>query len=282
MKAADLYTCMENDFMLSVCTDEWDIEDNGYITENFKARSMGLMTDNTDTISNVYTAVFPSEPVIKSIIESGIKNSLLFVHHPKNWDINKAEAFQCIPVSSLKALKEMKVSIYNLHTPLDRNGEYGTSVNLANALEIEAADEFYSYGGVNVGIIGKTKCGCVQELKKVFERAIGHPVALYNYGSDVIRNNTVGVIAGGGNIEDVYELLNAKGVNTYITGIANARNGYPPSVAAHDKAKANKTSILAGTHYSTEKFACIKMTEYFKKLGLPCAFIPDRPCEEDM
>ncbi|MEM0372684.1 MAG: hypothetical protein QXO69_02485 [archaeon] len=33
--------------------------------------------------------------------------------------------------------------------------------------------------------------------------------------------------------------------------------------------------MIGATHYSTEKFSMIKMTEYFKKLGLKSEFVED-------
>ena len=36
------------------------------------------------------------------------------------------------------------------------------------------------------------------------------------------------------------------------------------------------------THYSTEKFACIALCDYFEELGLNCEFIEDNPVLEDI
>jgi len=51
---------------------------------------------------------------------------------------------------------------------------------------------------------------------------------------------------------------------------------------AHKIAEENGINVLGGTHYSTEKFACIAMVDYFKKLNLPSEFIEDEPVLEDM
>ena len=117
MKAADLYDCLEKDFKLSICTDDWYMEDKEYITVNFKSRSMGLLYDNSDIINQVYTAVFPSNSVLQKIISDKVENTLLFVHHPLQWDMTKPIVFQGIPKSTLQILKDLKISIYNLHVP---------------------------------------------------------------------------------------------------------------------------------------------------------------------
>jgi len=51
---------------------------------------------------------------------------------------------------------------------------------------------------------------------------------------------------------------------------------------AHEFAEKHKVNLLGGTHYSTEKFACIAMIDYFKKIGLSAEFIKDEPVMEDM
>lgn len=283
MIAKELYDCLEKDFRLSICHDDWsEMGINQYITQNYRERYMGLVTDSADEINYVYTAVFPSPEVIGKIIGDNSRDALLFVHHPMNWDITRTPVFSDIPPDDFQALKEQKISIYNLHVPLDANGLYGTTYNFANALGISMTDEFEEYGGVNVGIIGVTEYNTVAELQQRFESVAGHEVKLYPYGGEIIKDGKAALVAGGGNDAEVYPFLREQGINVYLTGIANRREYYQPSVEAHNAAKECGINILAGTHYSTEKFACIKMVEYFSRLGLQGEFIHDRPCIEDM
>ncbi|MCL2874532.1 MAG: Nif3-like dinuclear metal center hexameric protein [Defluviitaleaceae bacterium] len=283
MNAFELYHWLENDFRLNICNDDWqEMDFNEYITENFKNRSMGLVADNTDTIDYVYTAVFPSVKIIEKIIADNKKNALLFVHHPMIWDITKKDAFYDIPKNYLLELKKRNISIYNLHVPLDANGTYGTTYNLAKAVGIDIVDEFFEYGGVKVGIIGRTVHKTIHELKKQFEAAVGHEVKIYQYGDSNIKNEIVGMIAGGGNIAEVYPYLCSKGINTYLTGVTKQTDTFLPSIEAHNSARENSINILSGTHYSTETFACIKMVEYFSKLGIAGEFIADIPSLDDV
>ena len=69
------------------------------------------------------------------------------------------------------------------------------------------------------------------------------------------------------------------GIHTFVTGIT-ARNEH--SQAAHDLARRHRINLIGLTHYSSEKFACIALCEYFARLGLPCSFLPDEPVLEDM
>jgi putative NIF3 family GTP cyclohydrolase 1 type 2 len=137
---------------------------------------------------------------------------------------------------------------------------------------------FAPYFGGLAGVFGKTSTDSVQELKSIFEKTIEHKASLYNYGSEKIKDGKVAVVAGGGLDECIREVAEY-GINVFVTGIT-AKNSH--SQKAHDFAEASKINLLGGTHYSTEKFACIAMCGYFKKLGLPSKFIPDKPIMEDL
>jgi putative NIF3 family GTP cyclohydrolase 1 type 2 len=50
----------------------------------------------------------------------------------------------------------------------------------------------------------------------------------------------------------------------------------------HRIAKENKINLLGATHYSTEKFACMAIVEYFAELGIEAEFIEGTPCMEDL
>jgi putative NIF3 family GTP cyclohydrolase 1 type 2 len=115
----------------------------------------------------------------------------------------------------------------------------------------------------------------VKHVKKV----LGHEVKLYNYGNKKIINHKVGVIGGSGNLIPVHKELIPLKINTYITGVTVLNNYYETS---HASARENKINLIGCTHYSTEKYACIKMCDYFKKLGLQCEFIEDNPIMEDI
>ena len=67
MQAKDLYNKLDNDFIKPGLSDEWFKympELDCFLCENFKNRNMGLVCDFTETVSKVFTAVFPSEAVL--------------------------------------------------------------------------------------------------------------------------------------------------------------------------------------------------------------------------
>ena len=282
MKATQLYKQLEKDFITPKMSDEWaqymdSVAD--FLSENFRKKSMGLVCDFATEINKVYTAVFPSRDVMQRILDDGTLDAMLFVHHPLTWDIRKApEVFQQMDRELLQQFKNRRISIYNLHVPLDNFGKYSTSVTLAKALGISPEKPFAPYFGALAGVFGKINLATVQDLKNKFQETVGHEVSLYNYGENKIKRGTVAVVAGGGLDETINEIAQNK-VNVLITGIT-AKNDH--SKKAHEFAEKHRINILGGTHYSTERFACISMVDYFKKIGFPSEFIEGEPVLEDM
>ena len=172
MKAQKLYQRLEKDFIKPELSDDWTRHMEGvkeFISDNFKQRSMGLVCDFTDEVNKVYTAVFPSKKVMQKILDDKVENAMLFVHHPSIWDITKApKTFQQMDKALLERFKEKNISIYNLHVPLDNYSEYSTSKTLANALDIKVEKQFAKYFGALAGVIGKTNCKTIEQLKNKF------------------------------------------------------------------------------------------------------------------
>ncbi len=283
MEAKKLYQILDKEFDLVHCKDDWsEIDLNDFISDNFRKRFMGLVLDNAKDIERVYTTVFPTDDVLKKILNSGETNILLFTHHPMIWDITKIPSFININPDLLPKLKEKRISLYTLHVPLDKNGEYSTTTNLAKALDIVPESEFCEYFGVNVGIIGKTNLYTVEELANKIKQAVGHKVKLYKYGAKEIKDGKVALVAGGGNDPDTISEIAKFRINVFVTGITKLSRDYMPSIKAHALLKKFKINLIGATHYSTEKFACIAMNNYFRNLGLPCEFIEGEPALEDM
>ncbi len=283
MKASKLYSHLEKDFIKTGMYDDW-YQYMGAVAEfisgNFRKRSMGLVCDFAQEIKKVYTAVFPSDKVLKYITGKEAKDAMLFVHHAAVWDIRKApDVWTQMDKKLLKKFKENKISIYNLHVPLDSYGRYSTGTSFAKAANLKVEKPFAMYRNALCGVICSTREKTIKELKESLESAVNHRVRVYSYGSEAIKNKKVGIITGGGNSEEYLKELAAKDINVFITGIS-AKNEH--SRKAHEFAETHKINIIGATHYSTEKFACIRMCSYFKKLKLASEFIEGRPVLEDM
>lgn len=280
MKASELISELDKDFDIKNCEDDWRMDFNKYITEWFKQKQMGLMLDNADKFNQVFTAVFPSRKVLQELYDKKVKNALLVTHHPMIWDIRKENVFTEISTKDYKKLRNNNnISLYIMHVLLDKPGEYSTGKTLANALGVKTLRTFYEYTGEDMGVIAETRYKTITELLKKVSETIGHEAGLYKYGSDEIKNNRIGIVPGGGNDKEIHEELAKLGINVLVTGIT-ALNDY--SREAHEYAKKKGINIIGGTHYSTEKFACQELCNYFKKKELTCEFIPDEPVMEDM
>lgn len=285
MKSTDLYNRLEQDFVTHGISEgtwyDWLSGAHAHISEEFKRRCIGLMCDFAQEISAVYTAVFPSDAVLEKILADGTRGAMLFLHHPATWDLSKDPdtAFYEINPGLLARLKERHVSLFNFHAPLDNFGEYSTSKTLADALGVKIKKPFAEYHGGMCGVIGTTECKNIHALLEKYAQTVGHETKLYQYGDSEIPAGRVAIVAGGGCDEDVLTGAIEVGANVLITGVS-LMNKY--TAAAHELAKSQKINIIGGTHYSSEKFACIAMCRYFEKLGLAAEFIPDAPCMEDL
>jgi putative NIF3 family GTP cyclohydrolase 1 type 2 len=283
MKAEKLYAQLEKDFIKPGLSDEWFKYMEpiaNFICDNYKKRSMGLVCDNATEINKIYTAVFPSNNVMQAVLDRGEKDVMVFLHHPSNWDLAESPpGFHLMDKGLLEKFRNNRISIYNLHVPLDNYGEYSTSATLAKSLGVTDLRPFFQYYGSLACVYGKTKLKKATEMREKFAAMLGHRASYYQYGTDEIKDGIVAVAAGGGNMVEIHEEIAREGVNLMVTGITVKT---PTTMNAHNYAKEKGINILGGTHYTTEKPACQAMCKYFKKLGLPAEFIEGEPGFEDL
>jgi len=286
MKATKLVAQLDKDFIFLQMHDDFAqyIPNlHPYMTESFKQSSMGLVCDFTDEINMIYTAVFPSDRVMEQVFAEKPHNAMLFLHHPSCWELREDKLFWYqMSEKWVKQCQQHGVSIYAIHVPLDNFSEYSTSKTLADALGLEIIEPFLEYGGGFAGVIGKTTHNTVQTLSDAFSLAVGHATKLYAYGNAEIAGEKVAVIAGGGSDHAFLHTVAEKGVNTLVTGITVELDTHIKTAVAHQYAREQGINILGGTHYSTEKFACQRMCDYFAKLGLVARFMEDKSTMKDM
>lgn len=282
MKAFELCERIDLDFDLAHCRDDWSshMTLTDHYADNFRRRSMGVMLDNTREIRQVFTAVFPSARVLDRLLQAEVRDCLLVLHHAMHWDIrNTPSAFIPIDERRLDALRNHGISLYVMHTPLDRTSPYSTTNTLAAALEIQKTADFFEYFGWPCGAIGTTTCRTTGHLARTAAAVVSHRARIWPYGLDLIEGGKVALIAGGGNDAEALAEIAAAGINTFVTGIT-ALNKH--SQAAHDLARKHEINLIGLTHYSSEKFACMALRDYFAGMDLPCSFLPDEPVLEDM
>jgi len=285
MIANKLYESLDKDFEIYKYKDEWGIglEDNEFINPGFKERYIGVMLDNSDEIKKVYTSTFPDNIIIEEILSRNEKHVLLFSHHAMGYDPTlEGFPFYNMPVEHLKELKARGISFYVLHIPLDRNGDYSTSMSLARVLQLPVENEFCEYLGSKVGVICKTNFTKITDFASHVKKIVGHEIRVRQYGDDVIENQRIAIAAGGGCIDFVGRELSELGMNTYLTGLTKPMPSFEPSMEFHRIAKKSRINVVGATHYSTEKYACMAMVDYFVGLGVEAEFIEGRPFMEDL
>ena len=284
MDAKDLYARFDKDFDIENLKDDWSfMRFNEYVAPIFKKRYMGIMLDNTSEVKKVFTATIPDTDILEKIIQTDQTDILLFSHHAMCYDpTREGFPFYDIPGDYLSKLKQQCISLYVLHSPLDKNSEYSTSVNLANNLNLNIIDEFCEYEGVKVGVVCKTNIKTSTGLSEHIRSIVGHEVKLTRNGDNFIRNGKVAVVAGGGSVGFAAKEISELGINMYITGCTRRVLSVEPIMEFHRITEESKINVIGATHYTTEKYACIAMVKYFEKLGVQAEFLEGKYYLEDL
>jgi len=281
MKSNKLYEILNKKFILPELSDDWYqymtvLED--YICDSFKQTNMGVMCDFTNEIKEVYTATFPSKRAINKLLNSGVKDAMLFVHHASDWDSRNRYPLSHISLDDIRSLKENRISIYCIHVPLDNFSEYSTGNSFAKNLSLKVEDKFGNYRGSKCGVLCRAEYKEIDDLIDQISKVVNHKVKLYAYGSKNIKDSRVAIITGGGNDIQMLNEVNQQNINVYVTGVTNLEM----TKQAHDFAKEKKINIIGATHYSTEKFACIEMIKFFEQYGIESRFLDDIAVLEDL
>ena len=278
MIATTLYQKLKNDFIKSEISDlNWaarmpDLDK--YLYDGFKQNGMGLMCDFANNIEKVYTTVFLSENVLSKLISDNVTNAMLFSHPPSRWDIKHHNGNYAADEKHISELKKRNISIFILPHPLDNYSDYSTCKTLADRLSINIDRPAFLYCGAMCGVIGTANYKNINQLSNHYSQVVKHKTSLYKYGNENMDGEKIAVCPGGGNAMFVLEEMMKENIKTLITGVTIV-NDYSSRV--HSFEKENEINVLGGTHYSTEKFAPIKMCEYFQNLGLQSEFICDEP-----
>jgi putative NIF3 family GTP cyclohydrolase 1 type 2 len=263
--ATDLYKSLERIFRPQECTDIFP--------------RIGIQHHNTDLVKKIYTSTFASEKVINEVLSRNEKDIMIFTHHPVPPKANENLAYPDIPDNLIHRMKENRINLFSYHIPLDRHSIYSPSYTLSITLGLKPYDTFYLQNGVYMGELCYGDYGNVADLCTSLEKVLGHDVKLYTYGDKGIKNKRIAVMAGCAK-QDIYEFLKKQGINTFVTGVTNKEVFWVPKI--HELAECNEINIIGGTHYSTEKFALISISNCFIKLGIPCEFIEEKPNMSDI
>lgn len=239
----------------------------------------GLILDNAEKLTAVYTATFSSREVIDVLKKRNVENALLFTHHPgPQRGIGKScESFT---EDDFAFLRERNISHFNYHLPLDHRNPYSPSVSLAKKIGAVPYQNFFEEGGAVMGLFCTGQWKTDAQVLSAVEQAVGHSCKLYSYGGALLQDGKIAISAGGAEGTDIYNEMAEAGVKLFITGVGSKNvDWFAPS---HQAAEKQGISILAAGHYSTEKFALIDMCRFFEERGLTAKYIEEIPQLTDL
>ncbi len=285
MNLETLVNKIKKDFEVDKFPEDWDFIIKGDIelkkrtTKEFLKENRGLIFKNSDEVSKIYVACFPSTYVLREIAKKGEKSVLLITHHPFDWD-GTGTGFKTYSAEDYELMNKNKISLMFMHVPWDRvrneKDRVSTAYGTAKKINMKVEGEFQEYHGALVSLFGKMPINKFSELVKYVKEKLGNKsLNVFRYGSEEV--GAVGLVPGGGNDADMAEEAHKLGIKTYITGCTNrCKNPYSQAKAKEFfvKVKEFKMNVIGASHYLTEKWAIEQSIPFFKRY-LPSEFIED-------
>jgi len=279
MQLDDLVRKFDDEFFMTKVIEDhtaWSMTDKTkeYANEDFINKSTGLMFRFNNSVAKVFTTVFVTNEIIDKICD--IENSLLFTHHHFNY-YEDERGLMPISLEQIERLKNAHISLYVAHAGLDTHQQYGTSISLAGVIDIHIDKYFFDYFGSPAALIGsvppKSFNDFIEKAKLGMQRKT---LTIEKHRENVAR---VAVVAGGGDEPEILEQAYNLGCDTYIGGTIENKWALPFVQESNKKFrelnKSLKLNLIGGTHYGTERFAMMKVLDYFKQLGLTASFVED-------
>ncbi len=288
MELSKIVAKLDSDFDIENVNDDWHwLFDDLFLKKSVAkfrtpGKNTGLMIKNSDEIHKIYTAFSPSRFVLEEIRMKGIVNVLLIVKHPFDWDGRRnGPGFIFFKDRDYQLMEGMGISIYSLHTPLDKNRNdkvVSTAHGFAKAIKFKIEKEFAinsSNPEMKIGLIGKVPETKIADLVKRLNSTLDHKIKINKVNDNVGK---VAIVTGGGFVPEIIEQAKELGVNTYITGIIT------PNASEYDKStykdkfskiKKLDINVIGCSHYLTEKWAMLYSIPYFSDI-CKSEFIEDK------
>ncbi len=279
---------LDQEFEIDRIVDDWSFcFDDHFRSKAEKSflrekRNSGLFLKFGHTVNHIYTAFSPSSYVLEEIKRRGIKNTLLVLKHPFDWNGSATgQGFYHFTEEDYKLMEEMELSLYSLHTPWDKNRNdafVSTAYGFAKTIGFQPEKEFAndpSNPRLQLGLIGTLPVKDFEELRILLKEKLDYDVKFFKKHD---RANRVAIVTGGGFIPSIIQQAKDADCDVYITGIITpnasvwSKEHYPNTKAKVDQIDIN---VVGASHYLTEKFGPQLSLEYFRQLGCPAEFIED-------
>ena len=245
----------------------------------------GLMLKVGTEVKHVFCSAFATPDVMKSILDSGATDALLFLHHPLDMEVCGA-GFLSIPLSVINELQKRRISIYSCHAPLDCHDEIGTNAAIVQALDVTIEKNFIEYGLGYAGRIGGMQPEKTNSLLKKIQEIFGvHRLEIGGCLNTEVKR--IAIVAGGGDEPDYLKQAYDNSCDMYLTG-----EWYPRYMPEDDAGKEcvarmkeeisdftrNTRMVLVGVSHAASEFLVMKtqIKEYFESKDLPTTPIPQK------
>jgi putative NIF3 family GTP cyclohydrolase 1 type 2 len=248
-----------------------------FVEPEYPERHDGLMVRGDETVERAATCVFPSDTIVASLEP----RTFLFSEHPV--DLLDEPGFQPLARESFERMRELGISFYHVHGPLDQHPEISPSRLIAQALGLRNLQEFAPFvEGIPGGaVVSGESDVTLDELARRLGEYLGPEIPVEVVARHRDEAGHVAVAAGGGADAPFLEQAIERGCHTYVTGNAATRcrlEFVQESVGAFKaRAEEARVSVIDATHYGTEKPPQLAMVEWFTRRGLPAEFLPDGP-----
>jgi putative NIF3 family GTP cyclohydrolase 1 type 2 len=237
----------------------------------------GLSVRGAGEVDRVATCVFPSDRIIASLEPA----TFLFTEHPL--DFADVPGFLPLSLESYETMRELGISLYNVHAPLDLHPDVSPSRLCAEGVRLEGLDEYFPIcEGISGGaaVIGESRLS-VDGLAEALRVYLGAEIKVHVLTRPRGEAGRVAMVAGGGAQVDILEASIERGCQTYVTGNAatNCRLDFVQAQvrAFRERAGAAGVTLIDATHYGMEKPPQLAMAEWFRARGLEAEFVPDGP-----
>lgn len=251
------------------------IDMNKYFEKLFLKRFNGLMLNNSSVIKKVFGTVFLDKNVLSKIIQKDEEDVLIFSHHPVE-DETSGRGFVAMEEDHLRLMKEKKISIYSLHSPLDMNRKISTAGSIASRFSLNNISHHFEASDFE-GVVGELAQPL--ELKEFLENT---KVILNNSVVNFIDKgrqvNKIAIVPGGGTDPRLIQGAINLGCDTYFTGEYYNKLKIP--YGDEERKTFNKLvggfdiNMVEGSHYSTERLVFVnELSKLFNNIGLSYQFI---------
>ncbi len=247
-----------------------------YYAKDFNSKFHGLMFENGNLVEKVYRIVFLSREVLDKIFEKNETDLLIFSHHPMEMETS-GKGFIPLPEKYLNIMKERRISVYVLHTPLDIHEEISTSESIAKKIRLTNQKRYAQNSIGFSGIVGELKSAVsFEEFVKIVSTVC--EIRAPHFVKKTANVKKVGIIAGGGSFIGAIEETISLGCDTYLTGeyINKINNEYGMSQRKEVEEYIDKINInlIECSHYATEKVVIKdEIKKIFDDLSLISEFV---------